>query len=100
MPMATAIVLLLKKMWSYTMNDRWKELAEQATDDIMGVDVLDKRRFAELIVRECVEVALAQKQWVEEQDAFGERDRDWNRARIQQSQHIVDKVKEHFGVES
>jgi hypothetical protein len=38
------------------MNERWKELAKQATNDIMGVDVLDKRKFAELIVKECMTV--------------------------------------------
>ena len=36
------------------MNQRIRELAEQATDDILGVKVLDQKKFAELIVRECV----------------------------------------------
>lgn len=38
------------------MNERIKQLAEQATDDILGVKVLDKDRFARLIVEECIEV--------------------------------------------
>ena len=33
--------------------DRIDELITQATHDCMGVPVLDKRQFAELIVREC-----------------------------------------------
>ena len=37
--------------------DRIDELIKQATDDIMGVPVLDQRQFAELIVAECAEVA-------------------------------------------
>jgi hypothetical protein len=37
--------------------DRIDELITQATDDILGVKVLDKRMFAELIVRECMSVA-------------------------------------------
>lgn len=32
-------------------------LAQEATTEILGVPVLDQRRFAELIVRECAEVA-------------------------------------------
>ena len=36
------------------MNKRIRELAEQATDEILGVKILDQKKFAELIVRECV----------------------------------------------
>jgi len=61
--------------------------------------MVDLERFAELIVRECVNVALEQKKWVENQEVFNPHDESWNRARIQQSQHIVDKIKEHFGIE-
>lgn len=32
-------------------------LAQEATTEILGIPVLDQRRFAELIVRECAEVA-------------------------------------------
>jgi len=39
------------------MNERIRALAEQATDDILGVKILDDEKFAELIVREC-QVAL------------------------------------------
>jgi hypothetical protein len=63
---------------------------------LLGTEV---EKFAELIAQECVEVALAQKKWVENQEVFGVRDADWNQARIQQSQHIIDKIKEHFGIE-
>jgi hypothetical protein len=36
------------------MTDRIQELIDQATSDIMGVKVLDKRMFALLIVKECI----------------------------------------------
>ena len=95
------------------MNERIKELAEQAWVYQVRVlnepdgsrtytqkeKVFDKEKFAELIVRECVDIALEQKQWVEDQEVFNPQDEQWNRARIQQSQRIVDKIKEHFGVE-
>lgn len=93
------------------MNERIKQLAKQAnieftydpTETPMRAfaecweDELDK--FAELVVRECIDVALAQKKWVEDQVVFDSRDVTWNKARTQQSQHIVNKIKEHFGIE-
>ena len=87
------------------MNERIKELAEQASvsslwmsgTDQQGNPILEK--FAELIVRECAEIALEQKKWVEDQKVHNPEDESWNKARIQQSQHIVDKIKLHFGVE-
>jgi hypothetical protein len=63
------------------MNERIQELINQATDDILGVKVLDKRMFAELIVKECAEVAS--KVVVEHEGVdFG----------------LVEKCYEHFGV--
>lgn len=40
------------------MNDIIKKLKEQATEDIMGVPVLNADLFAELIVRECHHVVF------------------------------------------
>jgi hypothetical protein len=93
------------------MNERIKELAEQAgkyadetqprgsyTRDGMWLYAYNEK-FAELIVRECVNVALEQKKQVEEMEVYNLQDEVWNRARIQQSEHIVDKIKQHFGVE-
>jgi hypothetical protein len=89
------------------MNDRIKALAEQARiKDHWSIDearyltnYLDEKKFAELIVRECTNVALEQKKQVEEMEVYNLQDEVWNRARIQQSEHIVDKIKQHFGVE-
>jgi hypothetical protein len=86
------------------MNERIEKLAEQcgfrSNPDLYDRNQsFDIPKFAELIVRECMNVALDRKKWVEEQTAFDPRDQAWNRARVQQSQHIVDKIKEHFGVE-
>jgi hypothetical protein len=41
------------------MNQRVTELAQAATTDILGVPVLDQKKFAELIVRECIKIAKA-----------------------------------------
>jgi len=89
------------------MNERIKQLAIQA--DIKFLEfhgkeyceawVEQQEKFAELIVRECAEIALEQKKWVEDMKVHNPEDEVWNKARIQQSQHIVDKIKQHFGVE-
>ena len=85
------------------MNEQIRELAEQcgfrSNPDLYDRNQsFDIPKFAELIVKECTVVALDQKEWVENQVVFDPRDQAWNRARVQQSQHIVDKIKEHFGV--
>ena len=87
------------------MNARIQELAEQAGfkeawfsesgDDCMS----EINKFAELIIQECMDIALAEKKWVQDQSVFDPRDQAWNKARIHQSQHIVDKIKQHFGVD-
>lgn len=38
------------------MNERVQDILKQATDDILGVKVVDQKKFAELIVRECGKV--------------------------------------------
>ena len=85
------------------MNSRINELAEQATEvKILGIgqySLVIPEKFAELIIKECIDVALTQKIWVEDQKIFNQHDDIWNRAKIQQSERIVDKIKEHFGVE-
>ena len=86
------------------MNERIETLAKVAgydpiTKAAMKTLGFDVEKFAELIVKECIDVGLEQKKWVEDQTVFDPRDENWNRARIQQSQHIVDKIREHFGVE-
>ena len=86
------------------MNERIRELAEQAGakfpfGGFVNYDQFDYEKFAELIILECVNVALEQKKRVEDQEVFNPHDASWNRAKIQQSQCIVEKINEHFGVE-
>ena len=72
------------------MNERIKELIKQATtieEHKWGVsyDNFDKEKFAELIVRECLDIA-------QDRAAF-----DW--APPNDVNHIIDEIKQHFGVE-
>lgn len=88
------------------MNNRILELAEQAGSthkQSLGVYQFyreELEEFAELIVQECVGVALEQKQLIEKQEVFNPQDEFWNRARIQQSEHIIEKILEHFNIKS
>jgi hypothetical protein len=70
------------------MNERIRELAEQAgyTKDMFGVghwDMPECQKFAELIVKECAEVA-----WYHTPDT----------EELEYSHLIEDKILKHFGV--
>jgi hypothetical protein len=72
------------------MNERIKELAEQATcfkegltEGLYDIEIFDKEKFAELIVKECAGVC---------EDYRGT---EWGKA----AECIGDSIKEHFGVE-
>lgn len=84
------------------MNERIKQLMTQAStirySGFGETEILDPEKFAELIINECVGIAADQRDWVENMVVFSERDKFWNKARIVQSQRIVDKIKQHFGV--
>ena len=72
------------------MNERIKELIKQATtieEHKWGVsyDNFDKEKFAELIVRECLDIAQDRAAF----DGFPPND----------VNHIIDEIKQHFGVE-
>lgn len=45
-----------KKLPPEHMNKRIEQLANQATDDILGVKVLDKNKFANLILTEVYDI--------------------------------------------
>ena len=71
------------------MNERIRELAEQATDKWVGGDFFDKEKFAELIVRECANIAY---QSLYEDSAFDDSP---HNIRC----NVMDAIKKHFGVE-
>ena len=68
------------------MNGRMKDLAEQAelTNGVWAVPDFILKRFAELIVKECMEQV-----WYTREDMINDNI----------SQVIKDRIKEHFGVE-
>ena len=70
------------------MNERIRELAEQATNDVKDEfghwinSEFNKEKFAELIVKECVEVIEKQKAKMSYGPTF-----------------VIEDIKKHFGVE-
>ena len=71
------------------MNERINELAEQATTIEYGADrgfflLLDKEKFAELIVRECAEIAY---------------NKQYKHSAAHTRGDCAEAIKQHFGVE-
>ena len=66
------------------MNSLFDTLKNQATDNILGVKVLNERKFAELIVRECLEI-INRKEY-----SYHEADPLWETAQL---------VKDRFGID-
>ena len=83
------------------MNERIRELAEQATTYIEPTSnsgegwIFDKEKFAELIVRECIDKIETHRIPVGN-SAAGEMACEWTYSALKE---ISDEIKEHFGVE-
>ena len=68
------------------MSERIKELIKQVGTDVSGkwMNIDNTKKFAELIVAECGEIAYK---------AY------WDNPETVRGVHIQEKIKEHFGVE-
>jgi hypothetical protein len=85
------------------MNERIKELAEQATkyahtkNDSLHQFNLDAlyEKFAELIVRECADILMKPEYVMNHPEELTDYNRGWVNGRLLGIEHI----KEHFGVE-
>jgi hypothetical protein len=67
------------------MNERIKELIKQATtEEHDSFRYFDKKKFAELIIRECIQVSGPEDSYTDE----------WFEAKVDS----VQKIKKHFGV--
>ena len=84
------------------MNERIRELAEQATtrvdavsNESMAYTYFDTEKFAELIVKDCIDKIETYHIPVGN-SAAGEMACEWTYAALKE---IRDEIKEHFGVE-
>lgn len=75
------------------MNIEIEKLKEQATEDIMGVPVLNADLFAKLIVKECAKVAV----FKDDGNVFSTAD--VAGARAAGRVIAANLIKDHFGVE-
>jgi hypothetical protein len=81
--------------------EKIKEIAEKAgyETDMFGIghwDGAQLNKFANLMLQECLNIVQEQKAWVEGQQVYSSSDEFWNKARVQHSQHIYDKINAHF----
>ena len=68
------------------MNEHTQKLLEQATYYILGVRLVDQKKFAELIVNECANV-------------FWSEDCNTSDLALEEYNRNSKKIKQHFGVE-
>lgn len=61
------------------------------------LDMLEKKE--DQVLDTCISIINQEIEWVEKQQVFNTRDQEWNRARIQHGTRILEKIKEHFGIE-
>ena len=81
------------------MNERIKELADKAIEDMPGAwNIPDEfcEKFAELIVKECIDKIETYRIPVGN-SAAGEKACEWTYDALKE---IRDEIKQHFGVES
>ena len=89
------------------MNERFEKLSLQATEyanqqnELHGVGyvITFKEKFAELIVRECIDITNAEMDDILDQPVFNPTDEFWNRARVEELVRVVKLIKKRFGVE-
>ena len=82
------------------MNERIREIAEQAgfnPYNYQGSNSALFEKFAELIVRECVQTLLNN---TPEQFTNEATEEDWDRGYGQAMRDCVHHIKQHFGIES
>jgi hypothetical protein len=84
------------------MNERIEKLAEQATTYIEPTStsgegwIFDKEKFAELIVRECVQTLIDN---TPERYTNESAEEDWDKGYDRAMRDCVHHIQEHFGVE-
>ena len=82
------------------MNEHTQKLLEQATYYILGVRLVDQKKFAELIVRECMKESM--DEIVADEEIAQQKDPLIREYLLGNNQGIVDAIvrfRNHFGVE-
>ena len=84
------------------MNERIREFIKQATSiqgptpyNPLTFEVFDKEKFAELLVRECIDILMKPEYIMTHPEGLTRYNEGWVNGRLLGIEHI----KEHFGVE-
>jgi hypothetical protein len=94
------------------MNERIKQLAEQATSTLSvkhegyrgkgyteQVEYFDKEKFAELIISECAALAKSKSEYIQSMETDDRGDQRQIQSLAWQFEEFGYKIKKHFGVE-
>jgi len=82
------------------MNERIKELIEQATtEEHDGFQYFDKQKFAELLIRECAGLAKSKSEHIQSMLTDDRGDRRQIDSLAWQFEEFGYEIKKHFGVE-
>lgn len=79
------------------MNERITELLKTATDNILGVPVVDQKKFAKLIVKECLSIVKSNTYGPNGEYDYSYSDE--SAAADDRAETIYKDITHHFGVE-
>ena len=82
-------------------HDLWTQVCQEDMPELdeTYMTMRRTRKFAELLIRECVGVVNANMDDILDQPVFNPTDEIWNRARVEELVRVALHIKKHFGVE-
>jgi hypothetical protein len=80
------------------MNEQIENLARQATEDCMGVKSINHKKFAELIIQECVKIAMSEMVTADELETEEPDERAYLLGNNGGILDAVGAIRLHFGV--
>jgi hypothetical protein len=81
-------------------HDLWTQVCQEDMPELdeTYMTMRRTRKFAELLIRECVGVVDANMDDILDQPVFNPTDEIWNRARVEELVRVALHIKKHFGV--
>ena len=81
-------------------HDLWTQVCQEDMPELdeTYMTMRRTRKFAELLIRECVGVVNANMDDILDQPVFNPTDEIWNRARVEELVRVALHIKKHFGV--
>ena len=81
-------------------HDLWTQVCQEDMPELdeTYMTMRRTRKFAELLIRECVGVVNDNMDDILDQPVFNPTDEIWNRARVEELVRVALHIKKHFGV--